>query len=238
MITRPEPGLSETMFKVQKLGWKTLSLPLMGIRLLPVEFAEIDKVQAVLFTSRQAVASTIKLFIQQDVAYKDIPVFAVGDVTANDAVIAGFKQIKSAHKDADALNQLIQKELLPERGSLLFPVGKRQGRQLIYNLRQAGFNLMVKEVYETYPVDHIALSFIEILKQQEIHTILFFSSETVRFFINSLPEDLKYFLKHTDAIAISNKVGKALEQLPWKQIHVADRPCTEAMLSLLTREHS
>lgn len=233
VITRPEPGLSETILKVQKLGWKTLALPLMNVNQLSVEFTNIDQIQAILFTSRQAIISTVKLFIRQDIRYRDIPVFAVGDITAHDAKIAGFEKVQSAHKDSNALNDLIQRELFPKQGGLLFPVGKGQGKKLISNLQNSGFKMIVEEVYETRRKDFIPFFFIEKLKQGEINTILFFSSETAQFFKDLLYEEYRYLLNQIYAIAISEKVKKVLENFQWKGIVVADHPSTESMLYLI-----
>lgn len=236
MVTRPEPGLSETVKKIQDLGWNVFPLPLMNIRCLNFELNFIESIQAIIFTSRQAVNYTYSLFAKQNVHYELIPVFTVGDSTARDALSLGFKIVESAHKNADALNYLIRKKLTISKGSLFFPVGKRQGCQLTNSLEKVGFHVLRKEVYEVNSIDCLSSQFKKELKRKQIHTILFFSSETGRFFINLMPKSLGDLLKNVHAIGISAKVKSILEYYQWKSIEIADIPCMEAMLSLLKKE--
>lgn len=233
MITRPEPGLSETVNQVQTLGWKALSLPLMKIKPLEVTFTPLDNIQAILFTSRQAVSSSVDQFIRQKIDYRFLPAFTVGDITAKDTLNAGFMEVISAHKDAEALSILIQQKLSPSDGKLLFPVGKGQGRSLISVLRQKKFEIIDKEVYEVFSVDHFNHYFMAKLQEKEIVSILFFSSQTAQYFINLLNDDLLALLRSVQAIAISAKVGKVLGKIMWKQIKIASTPTTKAMLSLM-----
>lgn len=236
VITRPEPGLSETAHRVSQLGWKPLLMPVMGIQALPVEFIEIKTVQAIVFTSRQAVLPTVQQLSAQHIPYQQIPVFTVGDITAKDAKHAGFVCVISADKDAVALASLIKEKLHPDQGTLFFPSAKGQGILLMALLKQAGFTVSRREVYQAQPVEKLSDDFIQALTLEEVNSILFFSSETARFFLRLLPENLQLKLNAVQAVGMSIKTKNILEHVKWSSIDVAIHPRTEEMLCLI-KEH-
>lgn len=174
VITRPEPGLSETLKQVQMLGYKTIALPLMQIHPLKVYFSSLETIQAIIFTSRQAVMLTVQYFIDQAIDYRLIPVYTVGDITAKDAIEVGFQNVISAHKDAEALGLLLQKKLSPSQGKLLFPTGKGFGKSLISVLGQKGFEVMVQEVYEVASVGVFTDGFIKNYIKKKLVQFYFF----------------------------------------------------------------
>lgn len=237
VITRPEPGLSETADKISALGWQPLLMPVMTIQPLTVDYLDVNAIQAIVFTSRQAIAPIIQQLAKQHVEYYNLPVFTVGDITAQDARQAGFTNIISANKDAVALAALIKEKLSPDAGQLLFPSAKGQGQLLYALLKQAGFSILQCEVYQAIPIQKLSDEFLDKLQSETINSILFFSSETARFFIELLPENLRKYLKTIQAVGISPKTKAVLEHVSWKAIDVAVHPNTEEMLSLL-KEHS
>ncbi|CAI3923654.1 MULTISPECIES: uroporphyrinogen-III synthase [Commensalibacter] len=237
VITRPEPGLSETAQRVSQLGWEPLLMPVMIIQSLPIDFVTIENVQAIIFTSRQSITPMTEQLSIQNIAYQQIPVFTVGDITAKDALQAGFCNVISADQDAVALASLIKKKLNPQAGRLLFPCAKGQGKLLIALLKQAGFIISYCEVYQTRPVKNLSAAFLQALKADKINSILFFSSETVRFFLELFPENLQGNLKFIQAVGISIKTKSILERVSWRSIEIPSYPRTEEMLSLI-KEHS
>ncbi|MDI2090011.1 uroporphyrinogen-III synthase [Commensalibacter oyaizuii] len=236
MITRPEPGLSETIAQVQALGWQVLSMPIMKIHVMPVMDVNLKATQAIIFTSRQAILPTVQQLSKQYKNWQQVPIFTVGDSTALDAQKIGFTNVYSAHKDAKALANLISQSLDFKKGSLFFPSAKGQGQGLAQDLRRFGFDIVHDEVYRTQPVGALSAQFIEKLKAKAIHTILFFSSLSAQFFCNLISEDLKKYFESIRAIGISSKVIDPLRALQWRDIHIAKDPNTQEMLSLM-QEH-
>ena len=83
LVTRPEPGLSETMRALAGMGLAPVAAPLLSVRtrhpVLP------RRVQAILLTSGQAAAPLAGLAP----GLRALPVLAVGDATAARARAAG-----------------------------------------------------------------------------------------------------------------------------------------------------
>jgi uroporphyrinogen-III synthase len=227
LITRPEPGATQTASRVTALGFAPLIAPLLSIhrtgrmRQLPA------RVGATLLTSRNAVAGC-------PASCHDLPAFAVGDATAKCAADAGFTRIKIADGDAVALAALVARTLNPQAGSLFLPAGRGQGGELAMSLRQSGFRVFRRTVYEALPVSVLPVAAEKHLRQGEVRAAMFFSAETARHFVRLVhAAKLDETVSDVEAVSISDRSTVALKQLPWRRISVAVEPNQNAMLALL-----
>jgi uroporphyrinogen-III synthase len=100
-ITRASPGALATARRVEALGHQALIDPLLQIVFLDPPVA-LDGIAALAFTSAHGVEAFADL-----TPVRDLPVFAVGDRTAQAAQAAGFAQARSADGDVTALAALI-----------------------------------------------------------------------------------------------------------------------------------
>jgi len=115
-ITRAQPGAEATARRLKALGYTALVDPLLEIRdLTPT--VDLTGVAALAFTSANGVEAFAKL-----TPVRDLPVFAVGEATAQAARAAGFAQAFSADGDVEALAQL----LAEARPGLVLCVGARE----------------------------------------------------------------------------------------------------------------
>jgi uroporphyrinogen-III synthase len=115
-ITRAQPGAEATARRLEALGFTALVDPLLEIRdLTPA--VDLTGVAALAFTS----ANGVKAFARLTSA-RDLPVFAVGEATAQAARAAGFARASSADGDVEALAQ----RLVAARPGLVLCVGARE----------------------------------------------------------------------------------------------------------------
>lgn len=117
-VTRAEPGAARTADRLTGLGFDPIVVPLLTLRPLPgaLEAAPAPDAVAVLaLTSPNGVEAFAPLARR----FRDHPVFAVGDATAEAARAAGFANVRSAAGDIHALARLIAAEAPP--GPLLAP---------------------------------------------------------------------------------------------------------------------
>lgn len=231
LVTRPEPGLSETMRAVAGLGYQPVACPMLVIRArrrpLPIPHA----LQAILLTSRQALGPLAEAADARP-ALRRLPLFAVGDRTAADARDAGFARSLSAGGDARDLEAMVRKTQ-PAGDALLFPTGQGQGRALAASLRAAGYRLHVRWAYGAISADGLSAEGLAALGAGIVTDCLFFSGETGRNFVRHCPVGLRWSLGGVRALAISHAVAARIDRLPWKSVEVAPRPGAAAMLSLL-----
>ena len=100
-ITRAQPGAARTADRVQALGFTPLIAPLLAVQSLSPSI-DLDGMGSLAFTSVNGVASFAALSVE-----RDLPVFAVGDATAQAARDAGFATVVSASGDVEDLERAI-----------------------------------------------------------------------------------------------------------------------------------
>ncbi len=117
-ITRAQPGAARTAARLTALGFEPVVAPLLAIRPLPDALdaaPDFASVAALAFTSPNGVSA----FAALTPDLRDLPVFAVGDATAEAARDAGFTDARSAAGDIHALAALIAAS--PIQGLILAP---------------------------------------------------------------------------------------------------------------------
>jgi uroporphyrinogen-III synthase len=91
-----------------------------------------------------------------------------------------------------------------------------------------------REAYAARPVERLPAAAVSALAAGEIGAALFFSSATVRAFIDLLGGALPLTVATgIDALALSPVVARALTPLPWRRIRVASDPNQDAILALM-----
>lgn len=227
LITRPEPGATQTARRLAALGFEPVVAPVMTIVpaetpvRLPGQFA------ATVLTSRNAVPAC-------PAACLDRPAFTVGSATAARAREAGFTRVIDADADAAALPGVIAATLGRERQRLFLPTGLGQGTDLAKALRDQGFRVLRRVAYRAAPVAALPEAALRHLQNRNIQIALFFSGETARAFVRLiLAAGLTETVADIEAVSISERSAMALRGLPWRRISVAARPNQDAMLVLL-----
>jgi uroporphyrinogen-III synthase len=223
LITRPEPGASETAYRIAALGLVPILAPMLMVT--SRRFGPVASPQAVLITSANAVAALDGL----DLA---TPVYTVGDATAERAEQAGFSRVTSAKRDAQALAALVMQRQSPQAGPLLLASGARQGLSLAKELRQAGFRVIRRVAYRSRPIRRLPAEAALALAAGRVRAALFFSAETARAFASALPFE-PALLSSVDALAISHPTAQAVCHLPWRTLRVAYHPNQEELVALL-----
>lgn len=118
LVTRSEPGASETAARLTSLGYQPIVEPLFAIVPIDVTIPDFD---ALAFTSANGVRRFAVLSLR-----RDAPVFCVGARTAEAAREAGFADVTSADGDVVALGDLILARL--PAGNLLLHAGNAESR--------------------------------------------------------------------------------------------------------------
>ncbi|WP_158921593.1 uroporphyrinogen-III synthase [Acidisphaera sp. S103] len=225
LITRPEPGATETAARLVALGLSPIIAPVLSIVARDVRAP--NRVVATLLTSQNAVAACSP-------ALHDHPVFAVGTATAKRANEAGFNRVFNADGDAGALANLVANMLSPADGSLYLPTGQGQGTDLATLLRRRGFHVIRRVAYQAMGVPALPETAAICLRRHQLAAAMFFSGETARHFAHLLrTAELSDAVRDVEAVSISERAAMALRSLPWRRICVAAKPNQDAMLVLL-----
>jgi len=227
LITRPEPGASQTARRVAALGFTPLIAPVLSIQSSGPTPRLPRDVAATLLTSRNAVVGCPP-------TCHELPAFSVGDATAACAVKAGFTRVLSAEGDAVALAALVADRLAPDSGSLFLPTRRGEGLHLAGLLSQKGFRVLRHIVYQAAPVQALPVAAERELRAGHVQTAMFFSTQTARYFVHLLHRaNLANAVHDIEAVSISEGSAMALRPLTWRRISVAAKPNQDAMLALL-----
>jgi uroporphyrinogen-III synthase len=222
LITRPADDAAIPAARIEALGYRPVMAPMLRIdRRMPDLPAHV---QAILVTSGNALAALVP---------SATPLFAVGDATASRAREAGFTQVHSAGRDAQALAELVAQTQHARAGPLLLASGARQGENLAADLRARGFRVIRRVCYAAFPVQRFPHQAAASLRSGEVHAVLFLSAETATAFVRLLPPELSHALETVAALAIGNAAAAVLERLPWLRICRAQNPTLDDVLALI-----
>jgi uroporphyrinogen-III synthase len=227
LITRPEPGASDTAGRVSALGLRPIVAPLLEIRLMPIRVPVQRRIAAVVLASGNAVDALSALG-------RCVPVLTVGMATARRARQAGFTNVVSADGDAAALTALVRARIKSSDGLLLLAAGQGQSLGLAADLRGLGYRVVRRVAYAAVPVPRLPDAAKAALLDHGVRTILLFSAETARHFLRLVRRaDLVSALADREAITIGPQAAMALKEVPWARIRVAAKPTQDDMLALL-----
>lgn len=223
LVTRPEPGASETARRLATLGRTAVVASLLRVR--PLAFTPPPGIAAVLITSGNAVPCLPHIL-------HGTPLLAVGNATAERARVAGFIDVYSADGDATALAAFAGERCAPG-ATLLLATARRQGTALAAALRDQGFAVHRRTVYAAQRASRMPPQAIQALRDGGLDAALFLSAETAGAFVQLLPRHLTPALEKVDALAIGEPAAEALRVLPWRRVRVSAKPTLDSILALL-----
>ncbi len=142
LVTRSEPGASETAARLAALGYDAVTEPVFAVESLP---AALPAFNALALTSPNGV----RAFASAS-PVRDVPVYAVGARTADIARQHGFTDVISADGDVVALTQLIRERLSPA-DILLHAGNAHPSGDLSGDLRAAGLRAVHVALYQAVP---------------------------------------------------------------------------------------
>lgn len=222
-VTRSSPDNEKTAGALRQLGFDTLTVPVLRVDGLPAKALD-EQPDAIVITSINGVRHHSIC-----PALLDIPVFAVGDRTAESAAHAGYTHVVSAAGDVLDLERLIVQSL-PQGSRLLHFSAHRPAGDLTGNLRRKGYLATTKPVYETRDVA-VSKLLGSVPAPHEIDVILIHSPRAGHV--------VKHYLKRTsrpfEAIVycISDAAAAPFEGKQGVDIRVAARPDEASMLALI-----
>jgi uroporphyrinogen-III synthase len=227
LVTRPEPGASETAARLRALGHEPLVLPLSETRPLAVTAPDGS---AIAITSANAVRHAPPSLLQS-LAGK--PCFAVGKRTAKAANAAGFRDVRSADRDAAALAELVLAQI-PAGASLVYLCGRVRRPDFEAALRERGIRVIPVETYDTTRRDIDEETAARMLAGRAADAALVYSATAAEALaeVAALPLAARLF-SATRFFCLSERVAQALGPRLARRAVAAPEPTEAAMLSLV-----
>lgn len=224
LVTRPLEDGEEIAARLAELGHRALLAPLLTPRFPDGPEPDFQNVQAVLITSANGVRALIRR-----TARRDLPIFAVGPQTTQEAQESGFTNIKNADGDARKLAEATAHWTTPSKGVLLHVCGEEAPGTLADLLAGAGFTVRRAVLYRVDAATALPPAAEQALRDGSLDAAQFFSPRSARIFCE-LAADLP--TRKLIAFCISPVTAQALT-LPFREVRVAAAPNQTALLALL-----
>jgi uroporphyrinogen-III synthase len=229
LITRPREDAESLVAELRAVGIETFVEPLLNIEGVAGAAAKLDKVQAILLTSRNGARA-----LAEATDLRELPIYAVGDATAGAARELGFVNVESASGDSAALAALVEDRLDPGDGALLHGSGTAVAGDLAGALASKGFTVRCEVLYESRPATRLSTELQAHLTDGALDAATFFSPRTAQSFVNLVNDaGLARACHAVTAICISPAVARMLGSLEFSDIRVASRPDGPAMIAAI-----
>jgi uroporphyrinogen-III synthase len=229
LLTRPKQDAGVFAGRLRELGHEALSVPLLRVQFHNGEPLALDGVQGVLVTSANGVRA-----LARRTKRRDLPVFAVGPQTAQQALSAGFARVESAEGDAVALAGALPRWARVEAGALLHATGAQGAGRLGSLLAAKGYEVRTVVLYDVVALSVLPQDVVGALKGGLLNAALFFSPRSAGVFRDCmLNAGLGEACAGLIAVCISWAAAGALAPLSFREIRVAARPNQDALLACL-----
>jgi uroporphyrinogen-III synthase len=224
LITRPQEDAVRTAEILKSRGHDPIIAPLLQTNFHNGPDVALDGVQAILATSANGVRA-----LARRTSRRDVPLFAVGPQTEEEAHAHGFTMVRNANGDSKTLAAATAGWAAPDKGELLHVKGAEADGTLASLLKAHGFDVRTLVLYDVADVGLPEMARVQIANHQ-IDAALFFSARSARIFkdaVERLP------LETVMAVCISAATAEALQPLAFGSVRVATQPNQDALLGCL-----
>ena len=229
LITRPNQEISRESLALEALGHEVVKTPLLTIEELLDVSITIEGFQAILVSSRAGIRALAKLD-----AKREMPVFTVGEGTAEVAIELGYSTVESADGDWLALSALVKRRLDCNNGPLLHASGLAVAGDIEGSLSADGFEVKKAVLYEAKSADSFTSVAEENLRAGKLDAVLFFSARTAETFVNIATESsLLENCKLLEAFCLSPNIAEVANKIDWLRVRVPLKPTRDALYQLL-----
>lgn len=227
LITRPRDDALALRADLEALGYSTIVEPLLTIERIDQPLPSLDDVQAIALTSAHAASAL-------DAKVENLPIYTVGEATAEAARSAGCKNVHSADGNALDLAGLIMKACLPDAGVILHLAGEVVRAGLAETLTEHDFDVQRHATYRAVPCPRLSDELIASWSRHEIDAVLLFSPRTSAIMVRLLKKHgLESHVDSTAAICLSEETAMPCRALTWRTICPAAQPNQQALIRAL-----
>jgi uroporphyrinogen-III synthase len=238
LVTRPQPDNAATVAALRAKGFEVLPAPM--LRFEPVAFQDDSDALygAVIVTSAnalRAVAGQAALNRLQE-----LPLFAVGERTAEAARDIGFRNVIAAGGDAAALRDLmvasVRAKTLKKSGTLLYLAGADLARDLAGELGERGFDVVTQTTYRMAPILSLPPDVRDAFAANGVAAVLHYSRRSARAFLDAARSGgVEISALAIPQCCLSEAIASIVRDAGATQVMVARTPDEKALFEVLGR---
>ena len=233
IVTRPEPDAVDEAELIATRGHQPVLAPLLEIEFLNAPLP-LSGAYGLIVTSRNALRA---LASHPDrTAASMLPLYAVGNATAEAAWELGFAEVATGSGTAKGLAALIARDVAPEWGALVHLAGETLGVDLETALGAHGFTVRKAVLYRAVPAKALPPEAVALIASGRPKGVVLTSPRTAQTFAALIAKHgLVTQAKSLVCYCLSEAVAEAVAPLGC-EIRVAARPREEDILALLDAE--
>src|SRR4030081_3122722 len=238
LVTRPHPDDEATAASLRARGHQVLLAPM--LRFEPVAFHDDADARygAVVVTSANALRG-IESHLKGH-RLLELPLFAVGEHTADAARRAGFSCVISAKGDAGSLRDCVlasvQAKRLKKASTLLYLAGADLAHDLAGELGEHGFRVVTQTTYKMSPVSSLPYEVCDAFAANRIEAVLHYSLRSAPAFLDAARAGgVEISALAIPQCCISAAVASVVRDAGATQVMVAASPDENALFGALDR---
>ncbi|MEL6830036.1 MAG: uroporphyrinogen-III synthase [Pseudomonadota bacterium] len=226
IVTRAEPGASETAARLTAMGLLPLISPALELIGSPeIALPDLQSVSGVVFTS----ANGVRFFAERS-SERQLSAWCVGPATAHAARLAGFTKVEESSGNAADLANLILEASPPALKPLLHVANAAAKGNLKSILEARGRKITFCPLYRATTAPALSQTVSSLLQSETRAYLMVHSEKGAEAFVQ-LASDWQ--LSHLTGIAISPTVCEILKRAGLAEIHVAKAPNETELLNAL-----
>ena len=233
LVTRPHPDNEATARALRERGFEVVLAPMLRYEQVPLDEALEADLAGVIVTSANALRA-----VEGELAQlAALPLFAVGNHTADEARRLGFAKVISAEGDAAKLRQRVRKEFKgKEAAKLLYLAGADFSRDLAGELGADGFEVITRTTYRMVALSGFSRETREAFAANEVEAVLHYSQRSARAFLEAARADgVEISALAVPQCCISANVAAILHEAGAVQVLSAASPDENALFGALER---
>jgi uroporphyrinogen-III synthase len=229
LVTRPQEDGERTAATLRARGHSVLVAPLLRIELLAAANIEPGPFAAVLTTSANAARAVAQHGRGGEL--RTLPLYTVGQRSAEAARAAGFTDVHSADGDAHGLVALVAGRLAGSATPLLYLAGEDRTADLTEELGRHGLTVRTVVVYRAAAAERFPPAAAQAIMAGELDGVLHFSRRSAAAFVRCAGtgglRDRSLRLTH---YCLSAQVAAPLIEAGAATIRLATRPVEAALI--------
>jgi uroporphyrinogen-III synthase len=238
LVTRPQPDNDTTTSALRARGFDVLPAPMLQFEAVPLRDDPDAHYGAVIVTSANALRAIAG---QPDIAdLQKLPLFAVGERTAEAARAAGFAHVISADGDVHALRDLmverVRAKKLKKSQTLLYLAGADLARDLAGELGERGFSVVTQTTYRMAPVTKLPADVGDAFAAGKVQAVLHYSRRSARAFVEAVrAAGVEISALAVPQCCLSDQVASVMRDAGASQVMAAPTPHENALFAVLDR---
>jgi uroporphyrinogen-III synthase len=238
LVTRPHPDNDATAATLRARGLEVVLAPMLRFEAQAFQDDMDARYDAVIVTSANALRGFDQHLSGQRLLR--LPLFAVGEHTANAASRAGFDKVISANGDVAALREAVLASVkakeLKKASTLLYLAGADLARDLAGDLGERGFTVVTHTTYRMLPVSELPRTACDGFAANQIEAVLHYSRRSARAFLEAArAAGVEISALAIPQCCISDAVASIVRDAGATQVMTASRPDENALLEALMR---